>query len=340
MDLFRLHAYAISPQRGANDTYEPEGGAVAINEELRRVISENLTSAAFDSRTRVDFDVDTATRTNHVRDLIVTYAFGEPAQGRAAAVALASRLSTAMDLRSTPCLFIPAAFREDDRRTVTLWTFPRDEAFRLRQRRSGPSIQILTDIFSKTSRLRKAAQFLGRNLRNHFLSGRVLDFQANHASKDVADFWITRFLQCRFGLAGDAGTRLLARTIRKAFDECQDPADQEELYTAVMAMRRSPHKRVSLEDFADRYLSHDGNARQAFLRAIPNTESRSAVFDFQTAAFDATLQFRVFQLDTGVFVSSPLTQIGDSVRIAEGTEKKRLSCEGAIVEERLRTRHA
>jgi hypothetical protein len=115
--------------------------------------------------------------------------------------------------------------------------------------------------------------------------------------------------------------------------------DQEELYTAAMAMRRSPHKRLSLQGFADRYLAKDGTAYRAFTAAVPNQESLAAVFDFQTEVFDTALQFRVFQLDTGVFVSSPLAQIGESVRITEGREK-RLSCGGTIVEERLRTRHA
>jgi hypothetical protein len=55
--------------------------------------------------------------------------------------------------------------------------------------------------------------------------------------------------------------------------------------------------------------------------------------------FDATLQFRIFQHRTGVFVSSPLTEVGESVQITEGQER-RLSCEGEIVDERLRTRHA
>jgi len=338
MELFRLHAYAVFPQRGSTQAYQPDGGSVAVNDALRQVIEENLDSANFGSRTRVDFDVNTSTRTNEVRDLVLQYAFGEPAAARAAAVSLTRRLANAMDLRSTPCLFIPAAMREGETRTVTLWTFPQDEALRLRRHRSGPSIQVLTDIFSNTSRLRKAAQFSGRSLRNHFLSGRVLDFQANHVSKDVADFWINRFLQCRFGLAGDAGTRLLARAVRKAYDECEDLKDKEDLYTAVMAMRRSPHKRLSLEDFADRYLETSGTAHSVFLGAIPNQESLTATFDFQTDVFDKTLHFRIFHLDTGVLVSSPLTEIGESVRISEDQEKH-LTCGGVIVEERLRARH-
>jgi hypothetical protein len=218
-----------------------------------------------------------------------------------------------------------------------LWIFPRDEAFRLRHGSGGPAIEVLTDVFSQTSRLRKAAQFQGRQLRSDFLSGRVLDFQADHASRDVADFWIGRFLECRLGIAGDAGTRLLARTVRKAYEVCDSLEDREILYTAVMAIRRSPRERVSPQDFADRYLS--GRARDIFINAAPNADGLSSAFDFQRELFDATLQFRIFQLRTGVFVSSPLTEVGESVQITEGQER-RLSCEGEIVDERLRTRHA
>ena len=94
-----------------------------------------------------------------------------------------------------------------------------------------------------------------------------------------------------------------------------------------------------MREFARRYLTEDGEAFKAFTRAVPNEESLDTLFDFQTAAFDEALQFRVFQLNTGVFVSSPLTEVGQSVQITEG-RKKQLSCKGIIKEERLRTRHA
>jgi hypothetical protein len=337
MELFRVHGYSVSPQRAAAHPISPEGGAIAISAEFQRTIAENLKSAKLESRTVVDFQMDPVARANLTRALIMQYAFGECSDADAAAFALANRLSAAMDLRSTPCLFVAAAFCDGDRRALTIWTFPRDEAFRLRQGSGGPSIEVLTDVFSQTSRLRKAAQFQGRQLRSDFLSGRVLDFQADHASRDVADFWIGRFLECRLGIAGDAGTRLLARTVRRASEVCDSLEDKEILYIAVMAMRRSPHQRVSLQDFADRYLS--GRARDIFIKAAPNADGLSSAFDFQREVFDATLHFRIFQLKTGVFVSSPLPEIGESVQITEG-QQRRLSCEGEIVSERLRTRHA
>lgn len=344
MELFRLHAYAVSPLKGAEEIPDPEGGAVTVNNDLRAVISRNLGSAQFSKRTAVDFDVDASTRSNPVRDAVRAFAFGESATSKAAAVELARRLSGAMDRRSTSCLFIPAALYDaGDNRVVTLWTFPRDEALRLRQRRSGPAIQVLTDIFSQTSRLRKAAHFRGRDLKNHFLTGRVLDFQADHGTREVADFWIFRFLQCRLSIAGEAGTKLLAKVAREAYEACTDPEDQEQLYTAILSMRRAKNNRISLKDFANRYLS--GHVYDAFMAAVPTKESENAAFDFQREVFDSVLQFRVFQLRTGVFVSSPLREIGQSVRIVDGKDgadalTRTLACEGEIVQEHLRKRHA
>jgi hypothetical protein len=335
MPLHRLHAYSVSPGRTANAPIAPDGGAVSVTAELRRVIEGNINAAKFDRRTAVDFQVDPTSRTNQTRDSVIEFGFGEGAAGRAAALSLARRLAQAMDRRSAPCLFVAAAFRDGEGRAVYLWTFPRDEAFRFRRGPSGPAIEVLTDVFSQTSRLRKAARFQGRDLRTEFLSGRVLDFQTNSASRVVADFWIGRFLDSRFAIGGDAGTRLLARVVRKAYGECTQLDDKEALYAAVMAMRRSPQRRVSLMDFADRYLG--GPAREAFLSAVPNQESLESVFEFSRDVFDSTVQFRTFQLDTGVFVSSPLTQIGESVQITEG-ERRQLSCRGGILDEQLRTR--
>lgn len=216
MQLFRLHAYAVEPQRTRTHGVEPIGGAVGITSQLRQVIDQNVSAAHFDTRTQVALRFDTHTRTSDIRDLILRYAFKGSRNAEAAAAELANRLSDAMDLRSTPCLFVLAAMREAQRRCVTLWTFPRDQAFQFRSGRGGPSIRVLTDVFSQTSKLRKAAYFEGRQLRTHFLNGKVLDFQASHASQDIANFWIMRFLQCELSMADDTGTRLLARTVKKA----------------------------------------------------------------------------------------------------------------------------
>lgn len=334
MVLFRVHAYAVEPQRTAGDTRPPEGGAVAVNADIRAALEQAARASRLETRTLIDFNVDQDTRTCETRDLIMRFSFRGPAEARAAAVNLATRLSEAMDLRSTPCLFIAAAEREGTNRRTTLWTFPRDEAFQFRGGRTTASIRLLTDIFSRTSRLRKAALFEGRQRRADFLSGRVLDFQAATSSRVAADFWISRFLGALFSIQGDAGTRLLASCLRRAYDNAQTQQPKEDLYAATVAVRRSPRRRWSLRDFADNYLGRE--ARALFLDSAPNEETISSTFEFRRETFDRTLNFRIFHLDTDVWVSAPIRQIGRSVTLSENDS--RLSCEGRIVEDMLRTR--
>lgn len=161
MQLFRLHAYAVFPQHHLDDPEVPVGGAVAINADLRAVMDANMADAKFDQQPLVDFEVDTQTRTNEARDAIMAFAFGEAATAKAAAVELALRLSQAMDRRSSPCLFVPAAFRQDDAHRVILWIFPREDAFQLRDGAAGPTIEILTDVFSQKSRASEGSTLSG-----------------------------------------------------------------------------------------------------------------------------------------------------------------------------------
>ncbi len=339
MELFRLHAYAVVPHRTSptEDEPDPVGGAVQVSRDLRVAIDGNIQGARFHERIGVDFQMDQTTRRSDVRELIMNFAFGEAPTAKAAGQSLARRLANAMDRRSMQCLFIPAVMRQRGRRRVTLWTFPQDRAFQFRNADTGPTIEVMTDVFSQSSKLRKAALFEGGRSRSDFLRGQVLDFQASHSSRDVADFWIERFLACNLGIRADTGTRLLAKTARSVYERSETADDRETLHAAMMSMRRSPQKRVSLQTFAVRYL--EGELRERFLNAAPNDHSRDSLFDFRRDVFDETLGFRIFELDTGVFVSSPLDQVGKSVRVGSG-ERRRLRCEGDVVEDRVRARHA
>jgi hypothetical protein len=338
MELFRLHAYSVLPQRKTDDPEPSVGGAIKITPQLKTVMDSNIAEAKFSQQPLVDFEVDTESRTNETRDAVMFFAFGEPSQARSAALELALRLSMAMDRRSTPCLFVPAALRDGALHRVILWIFPREDAFQLRQDTAGPTIEILTDVFSQKSRHRKAAQFEGRYLKTEFLQGRILDHQANAVSRDFADFWMSGFLQCVLSMKDDAGTRLLAKTIRLSYDDLPEAADREQLHSAIIAVRHSPQRRVSLYTFAERYL--EGEAKETFLNRVPNEHALRSSFNFDLETFDTTLQFRIFELEKGVFVSSPLAEIGATVKISGHDDERQLRCEGRIVTERMRTRHA
>ena len=269
--------------------------------------------------------------------MVMAFSFGTPSEAKTAASALATKLAKSMDQRSPSCLLILAASKDGDSGRMTFWAFPRDEAFQFRTAKEGPSIKILTDIFSRTSRLRKAALFEGKNRKTDFLSGRVLDLQTTGAHGKAADYWIGEFLDCRLGLEEEAGTRILASCLRTTYEAVTDQSARDQLYSAMVAVRTSPRHTWSLNDFANQYLQ--GEVKDAFLNSAPSQDLIALSFHFNRAAFETKLNFRIFHLNNDVYVSAPFSAVGQNVTIQDG-ETRTLRCEGEIIDESVRSRHA
>jgi hypothetical protein len=326
----------VWPSRTKGTAPAPKGGAVRISPQLQTIFDDNLENAKFTDQPAVVFNVDPATRTSDVRDDVMRFAFGNSAAARAAALDLAQRLSQAMDLRSSSALFVPAAYRQSGLRHVVLWVFPSEDALQIRPTPGGASIEVLREVFSQKSKLRKAAHFAGRDKRTDFLEGKVLDYQASALAKEVATFWIDRFLSCTLAVKDDAGSRMIARALRRVHEHLEKE-DREQLHVAAIAVRRTPHKRMSFFGFANRYL--EGNVKTLFLSECPSPDALMADFDFNRKAFDELCHFRVFELTNGVYVSAPLAEVGQTVRL-RGNDHDQLACEGVVVDEKMRARHA
>jgi hypothetical protein len=338
MELTRLYAYSIEPLKNVEAAPRPEGGAARLTSELRSIF-ESLGNSA-EANIKVDFQVDQTSRTNSVRDEMMRFGFGSGAEARSAAAALAARLGSVMDRRSSACLLVLGGWHETERARVSVWMFPKDEALRLRRSGKESIIEVLSDIFSRTSRLRKAAVFEGKNRKADFLRGRILDFQVASPARPAADFWIRDFLHCLLALHGEAGTRELARCLRKAYEAATVPSDKEAIYSAIASVRHSPRTRWSLRSFAETYLHSP--SKEVFLQGAANTAASDSMFDFDREVFERALNFRVFQLEGDVYVSAPFDQVGPNRPVSvTADETRQLTCSGVVVSEAVRgRRHA
>lgn len=336
MNLLRVYAFTVLPQRKADTPLQPSGGALRVNADLQEALSGAYKKAKLDNQDVIEFRVDPKTRTCDVRESVLDFAFGVPGRAKAIASQVATRLSLSMDDRSPSALLVMSTESVKSAvRRVTFWAFPRDESFQFRNNKSGAVVKLLQNTFSRNSRLRKAAMFEGYKTKADFLSGRALDYQAETGRK-AADYWIESFLDCTLALKGEAGTKMLAQCLRKAFEGTEDTGIRENLYAAMIAIRHSNQRRMSLKKFAGERLS--ASATQLFLSAAPNEDIKTSTFEFKKDVFDRTLNFRVFQLENGVYVAAPLGTIGRDVKVTGG-EKRRLKCEGIVRDEKLRARH-
>lgn len=333
-ELFRVHAFSVVPCRTTTKLAEaedlPEGGSIQISAALRDVLSESddlLQSQAI----AVDLAVDTESRTSAIREILLRYAFGATQTPVSAGQELAAALADAMDARSTACLLVIAGYRREDERRVSMWTFPREEAFQFKKSGRAPSIELLHDIFSRRSRLRKGATFSGKERPQDFIRGGVLDFQATSRSHLAADFWIVQFLRARLALQSNTATRHLVAALQSTFEQLELPAHRAQVHTGIMALLTGPQKRWSMRGFADAFLDND--AREGFLRNA-NGESVDQVFAIDRAVIEAKLRNRVFELESGVLVTAPFNTVGEDVQV----QGKNLRVSGIIKREKMRGR--
>jgi hypothetical protein len=352
MELFRLYGFAIQPQRLIDEDLfvDPEGGQLTVRASLRNALNGSLKVAEDSGRlTQVTLNVDLSPgggRTNPLRTATMNLAFGSGAKSKAAALALAVQLSRAMDERSPECLFLVAAYREsgNEERRVALWIFPQDEAFRFSPGEND--IELLTDIFSRTSALRKMALFSGKELDTHFLTGEVLDYQTGRAD-DVANFWIQRFLESRLAITPAAGTKVLADALKRAASADLNAEENQQVHTAALAIHTMPQTHWSLEQIANEFLS--GKARDVFLSTAENDATRTSVFELDRAALQRGLNYRNFRLPDNVWVSAPIDQVGDDKlvqvetqddRVDGGGPAERLRIDADVLQDRLGSRRA
>ena len=353
MDLSRLYGFAIEPQRLVDEDLfnDPLGGQLPVRDSLRVALDNSLRAAEKSGRmTEVVLKVNQdpkEDRTCPVRDAALAVAFGDKDEAAEGALFLGRHLSKAMDERSPECLFLLAAYSEkgNEKRRVALWIFPQDEAFRFTPGQDN-DIELLTEIFSRTSALRKMALFQGKNIATNFLRANVLDFQTGRAD-DVAAFWIRRFLEAGLSITPTAGTKVLADALKRASDAELSPQENQQVHAAALALHTIPQTHWSLEEVANNFLS--GKARDVFLSTAENDAARTSTFELDRPALQRGLSYRNFRLPDNVWISAPIDQVGDDKVVQiEATDEddsesgigERVKVEAEVIQDRLGSRRA
>ena len=327
MNLTRLFAYEVYPQKNRASLDVPPGGEITPQPQLKRTLAELVVSNHLESQTPITFVVDNPednSRSNSVREAVVAFAFGRGENISDNAGFLALRLSEEMDGRSNPFLLLISCFRDKGVARVVLWAFPKDEGLQFSATKAGVAVTVVEDVFHLSSSLRKAAMFSGTRDADSFWEGRMVDLQSGKT-----DLWVERFLLCRLSVNGVYGTKTLADLLNTAFRQTKSEIVREELFNAIVGVQTAPVKRTSFLKFANDYLGD--NAKSEFLSVVPD-DQKATNFDFDRETFEQKIGIRVLKTADRVIVAAPLATIGNSVRIRED----QLSLSGTIESEYLK----
>lgn len=338
MQLLRIHAYQLSPRRTATTPAAVVGGKFPVSAAIRGSLDDLFVKSGLATQAQVDFrPASGATIKAHpVRQLLLKFSFGGSSTAKSASHQLSEKLADSMDYRSPPALLMMTCLKNGNQRRTIMWAFPQESGFQFRSDTAGARIRLLKDIFSHSSRLRKAALFEGRNRPSGFVSGRIIDHQAIGSSGAGADYWFDKFLECQFALSGVMGTRRLAGYLRSAHESLTSQADKDQLFSTILAIRTSPTKNWTYQRVANRFLA--GAAQGEFLSRIPARE-RTLAFSFDRDEFEKRLNFRVFETQQGIYISAPFGTVGTTVKLT-GQAQRRVRVDDVVVDEKVRSRHA
>ena len=246
---------------------------------------------------------------------------------------LASRLSNCTDHRTGSSLMITTIEESGEKRRISLYVFPEEETFTLKTMEDEAILERLLAFVVK-SKLRKVARFEGKNIKSHFMQGEVADLLIGSNERSAADYWVTAFLEAEFAINSHKGTRLVAAGLRKAFEAADGDAKQT-IMEAAMSLMADRRQAWSLDKIASALVP---DALQAtFLGVAPNTETASGQFFLDKDLLRQQINYRVFRLDTGVWVSSPFSEVGETVKLSGSGKKRTLSCRGLVIDEKVRS---
>lgn len=341
MELVRVHAYQVEPQRLATSPTPPRGGSVAADDDFKSMLDEYLQKSKLQSQPTVNLrrhaDGDGNAPTHQMREKFVTYCFDTASAAKSAAIAIAQKLGKSMDDRSDSTLLMLAAYQDDPVRRLVMWAFPKEEPLHFSMAGQQARVKILKNAFSRSSFFKKGALLEGENTQPSFWSAHVIDRQAESGTGTAADYWVNLFLDSVPSLSGRAGTLLLARCLRRTHDALTDQDDKDQLSNAIVALRASTKNQWSLQKFANDFLTD--NAKKEFIERTP-PESRAATFTLDKAEFSEKINLRVFRTEDNVMVAAPFSTIGKSLKIRDTAVARKIKYEGVVVSEKVRSQHA
>lgn len=334
-EMQRGYASVIYSRKGENMPDPPDTYVLRTDGQFRKALAVATDIAQRRHMSAVVLNMNDD-REHPVREALLRLAFGQTRTPLPAMVELATRLALSTDRRTQPSLFVVTVEAQKEVRRASMYVFPEESTYALRHSSQEPSEAFLEHVnsFVLESRLRKVARFEGKNIKTHFMNGDVVDLQIGSSPRTVADYWVTDFLDAGFAINDIKGTTLVANGLKVAFEKA-DSGGKQKVMEAAMALMAGGRRAWSLQRIADEYIPVELGA--VFCSVAPNAETLGGKFMLSKELLRERINYRVFQLENGVWVSSPFSEVGRSVTVEEKGKSRTLTARGVIQSEKVRS---
>ena len=305
MNLDRLSVYWVKIPDSTSAT-TLIGGEIEMSDDIRSIFEASFlgNEKGGPKKQPFHFNLSGAIRNNSSRDRILRLLDDPDGDIQKPSFEFALELQKVIDDRTGDLLLaIGLGWSLKSKRCV-LWAFPSDTPIQLQSSNGKTIIKEIEHAFTKKSKYRKAIYFEGpiSPARNDFLRGELIDSTRQGISRSVAQYWVERFLHGQIALSGAQGVKYLIQGIRRAQKYCTTPEEHASVFAAYSRLMSGALNNTTLSQFS---YSLKGDAKKAYLQAIPKTIEKDAVFDIVSKEVKKQIKKIIYILENGISVLFP-----------------------------------
>ena len=337
MEIKSVRSYFVHPSKNEDEQKKITSTKVPKNNQVFDMLESIFKKSEQECLINIIFKPDEhGKQKNAFKDLLVDYATHDTA---AHGLKIAEALQSVTTKRSGLGLLFVVLASDGAKSKIMLSRFAADQGISAYEAEDKLSVEFVQNVFMKNATAYKSAIFSGTSHLKHISGGKAVDKQMNGLPDNIANYWISNFLQCSLQTTSATGSNRLATRIKEAISAVSDPEVKGEIISAASLLKNVNNQPFSGKIFCDKYTLSD-KAENALKHSFKSDDLFNESFIFNTQEFQKILSYKSIELDNGAFISANAFSFNEIVTISpldgeENIGSVRVSTSGKIVNEKL-----
>jgi len=335
MKIKKIYSYLSYPSKHKEKQPKIGGATIPQSGRLYAMLKEIFDKSDKECNIPICFSPkDGGTQKNDCRDELINL-INSPSIGLGRKIA--ERLQSVTTGKSGMGLLFIILAQDKKSHKIMISRFPADQGIMAEQNSMTLKVEFVEQVFLKNANSYKAAVYEGTSTVSDYWVGNAVDKQTNHATKDVADYWIKEFLLSDFKTTSNAGTKRLAVALRNSIASSEDLSIKHELTSIAILAKNLSGKNISINEFCDQY-KMTGEAKKLINKQLKSSRLAGDKFLFNLNEFNIHLSYKTLEIDNGAILTAPLNKFDDCFQeqTSDDSNIKIFQTRGTIVNEKLK----
>lgn len=333
-DIKFIYLAYVPPYHEEDQPYEIKTLLLRTNSNATEYLHNIFDAALNDGRIEITFTSDEKQGNPLRENLINILNKSDNAQKKYHADKIAEKLYQVTDERNGKGLLVIIEGEKSKSKRIVIVRFKGDEG--LYNHGKSLKIDYLPEVFTKKSKHYKLAVFEDILSSKSFWKGHAVDKQiSSNMHKQISDFWVADFLNCKPAITSLQGTIQFSKIIKAVLTKTSNVEEQEAIISGVTILKSKNVTRVSLNDFCNNYLPQE--LCEKIRNETKDDSFFNTVFDLEKDTYRKEFGKTVLSLVNGIIAYIPSFSYAKYVTEEEVKGKKEITIKGRLASKNLNT---